>query len=279
MQIFSSHPDIPEEILSRGNIHKETYRVSEHDIDVNGVIRPALLLRYMQETNFLQHMNYPPTLAELREKRGRAFILSRLTMRIYKFLRSQDEIEVSSWITPIKGSSIDRCNRITHGGETAAEMVSFWALVDVNTKKLVRPEAEDMGFGYSEPLSFGVSRLRIPRELHMEPVGRYHVGWSLIDVNRHMNNTYYPDMFLDFMPDGSLEGRAVTEMTIAYDREAPYGEDLVIRRASNGSLMNSASGSNGAVPTETVFFTAERSDGQLCTEASFTLGKINDRRI
>ena len=81
-------------------------------------------------------------------------------------------------------------------------------------------------------------------------------------------------MFLDFMPKGSLDGRTVTEMTIAYDREAPYGEDLIIRRASNGSLMNTASQSDSAVPTETVFFTAEREDGNVCTEASFTIGKL-----
>lgn len=271
---FSSHLDIPQEILNRGNIHKERYRVSEHDIDFNGNIRPALLLRYMQETNFLQHYNYPPTLAELREKRGRAFILSRLTMRIYRPLKSQSEIEVSSWLGPIKSTSLDRYNRVTCGDETVAEMASFWALVDVNTKRLVRPEVEDMGFGFSEPLSLEVKRLRIPRELHMEPVGRYHVGWSLIDVNRHMNNTYYPDMFLDFMPNGSLDGRMVTEMTIAYDREAPYGEDLIIMRAANGSLMNTSGQSDEASPTETVFFTAERPDGGLCTEASFTIGRI-----
>ena len=271
---FSSHLNIPEEILSRGNVHRERYRVSEHDVDFNGCARPSILLRYMQETNFLQHMNYPPTLAELREKRGRAFILSRLTMRMLLPLHSQEEIDVEAWLAPIKSTSLDRYNRIWRGGDLIAEMASFWALVDVRTKKLVRPEVEDMGFGFSEPLALEVKRLRIPRELHMEPVGRYHVGWSLIDVNRHMNNTYYPDMFLDFMPKGSLDGRAVSEMTIAYDREAPYGEDLVIRRASNGSLMNTASQSGEAAPTETVFFTAERSDGQLCTEASFTLEKL-----
>lgn len=271
---FSSHLNIPEEILSRGNKHRERYRTSEHDIDFNGVVRPSILLRYMQETNFLQHVNNPPTLAELREKRGRAFILSRLTMKMYKPLHSQDEIDVDAWLAPIKSTSLDRYDQIFRGDELIAEMASFWALVDVRSKKLVRPEVEDMGFGFSDPLELEVKRLRIPRGLEMEPVGRYHVGWSLIDVNRHMNNTYYPDMFLDFMPKGSLDGRTVTEMTIAYDREAPYGEDLIIRRASNGSLMNTASQSDSAVPTETVFFTAEREDGNVCTEASFTIGKL-----
>ena len=65
---FSSHLNIPEEILSRGNKHRERYRASEHDIDFNGVVRPSILLRYMQETNFLQHVNNPPTLAELRKE-------------------------------------------------------------------------------------------------------------------------------------------------------------------------------------------------------------------
>ena len=52
-----------------------------------------------------------------------------------------------------------------------------------------------------------------------------------IDVNKHMNNTRYLDLFCSYIP--SMEGKTVVSATIFYQSEAPLGEVIRVYRAAN----------------------------------------------
>ena len=88
------------------------------------------------------------------------------------------------------------------------------------------------------PLTFGDEpemqtemplRFRIPRETVWEKVGERHISFSDIDYNMHMNNTKYPDMLCDFLPDPAA--MRVTGVSLAYCKEAAYGDTLTVERA------------------------------------------------
>jgi acyl-ACP thioesterase len=249
----------------RDRKHHEALRVVSNDIGCSGYARPSAFMRYLQDTASMQHEMNPPTTAQLRAEMQRAFILSRISLSIKADLFEHDKIDCLAWIVPFRGMSIDRCYEISRGGETVALGAAVWAICDTETKRFVRPEQKHFGFGFSEPHDFPCRRIAIPRDINMEEVGEFRVAWSSADMNRHLNNTVYADMFCDYLPEGMLDDRRISEFTISFLREAPLGEILTISRVSDGGA-----------PDETYYFTARLSDGNIAAEASFRLTAPTD---
>lgn len=206
--------------------HIEKYKVSCHDVDLNSIAKPSAVLRFFQETAYLQHEVYKPTIDELRAMR-KAYILSRVDLKIYKKLKAYDEITVESWACDSRGASFLRCGRMFRGDELVAEIYSLWAVVDMDTKRLCRHSDIELGFGTDEPLLFDSNaRVKIPPDLNLRIVGERTVYYGDVDNNRHMNNTNYPDMLVAFIPDN--EKATVESITINYEHEAKLGETFKV---------------------------------------------------
>ena len=114
-----------------------------------------------------------------------------------------------------------------------ARAASQWALVRVADRSLVRAQEFAMGFG-DEPEQQTASplRFRISPQTVWENVGQRHVSFADIDYNMHMNNTKYPDMLRDFLPEPAAV--RITGLSLAYRQEAAYGDTLTVERASAG---------------------------------------------
>lgn len=209
----------------------ENYRVNSHDCNERGSVRPSLMLRYMQETANLQLYNLGPTAEEL-VREDRAFILSRLNMSIYGELHAYENITVSTWACESRGVSFNRCYQIRRGDELIAEAVSVWGLIGISDRRIYRVEDVTLGFDVDEPLELDApKRVHIPRDMKLALVGERAVVYGDIDSNRHMNNTNYPDMLCDFIPD--IERKRVLNVGITFAGEAKRGEVLKIYMAEN----------------------------------------------
>lgn len=237
----------------------EKYRVNSHDCDSYGVVRASLVLRYMQETAYLHMKNAKPSSEEMRRD-GMAFLLSRINMSIYHPLHSCDEIEVETWTCDSRGVSFGRCYRILREGEIIAEAATVWALIDIASRRLYRVDEFSGGYGEdaAPPLELDApKRVHIPKELNLSLVGERPIVYSDLDVNCHMNNTNYPDMLCDFIPD--MLGKRVISMSISFAAEAKFGEVLKIYMAESDGQY---------------YFRTLRSDGSINVEAVMILEEI-----
>jgi medium-chain acyl-[acyl-carrier-protein] hydrolase len=204
----------------------ENYRINTHDCDASGIVRASLVLRYMQETANMQMKNLGPTNEDLRRNKM-AFLLSRINISLYHPLYAGDEITCTSWGCESRGVSFNRCYQIRRGDEVIAEAASVWGLVDTETHKLLKVDEITLGFGIDDPLELDVPRrVHIPRDINMTLVGERTVVYSDIDANLHMNNTNYPDMLCDFIPD--MTGKRVISLSISFAKEAKLGEVLKV---------------------------------------------------
>ena len=214
----------------------ERFHINSHDCDENGIVRASLILRYMQEAANLQLHHLGPTNEELRA-RGTAFILSRISMNLYRPLHAYEDITASTWGCESRGVSFNRCYQIMREDEVIAEAESVWGLIGIADHKLYRVDEIELGFGTDEPLTLDAPRrVHIPRDLQLSPVGERSVMYSDLDANRHMNNTNYPDMLCDFIPD--MNQKRVTSMSISFAGEAKPGETLKIYMHENGGLYH-----------------------------------------
>ena len=204
----------------------EKYRVSTHDTDINQRLSLTGILRYLQETAFYHMENTKPSYQELFSE-GKAFLINRMTLSVYREIYSHDEIEVETWASESAGLAFNRCYRLRRRGEIAAEAIAVWSLYNFRDKRFIRVSDFENGYGEEPMLELDMpKRFHIPRETELSLVGEHTVRYIDADLNRHMNNTVYGDFFCGFLPD--MTGKHVIKFDINYRNEAPLGESVKV---------------------------------------------------
>jgi acyl-CoA thioesterase FadM len=238
--------------------HSEHYKIKWHDTNANREVRPSKILMYMQETANAHLLANGLSLDSLRDERSLAFLLSRIAIRFYKPLFTGDEIEVQTWICEGHGFAFDRCFVVIRGNEVIAEAYSVWALLNLKEKRLMRTNEFSYGFPPELPLeSELVTRLRMPAVSSMTYAGERKIVFSDIDYNGHMNNTNYPDMLCDFVPQ--IHQKRVVSLTLSFLHEATYEHSLQVYRKEE---------ENG------FYFRTLDTDGTVCLDALMQLEEI-----
>lgn len=236
----------------------ESVTVSPHHMEINNISSASAVLRYMQDAAYNHMFNYPPSMDDLKAD-NKAFLLSKLGMSIYSPLRVNEKLQVKTWACESKGYSFFRCSQILRENEIVAELISIWALVDTENRKLLRISDYEQNYENDELLDLDIpSRLRIPRELELSLAGEYTVSYNDVDSNMHINNTNYPDILCGFLP--TMKGRRVVKIAINYLQDAPLGETIKVyaSKEDDGSI----------------WFRTIRQDGEINIEAEMVLENL-----
>lgn len=210
--------------------YTKCFEVSTHDVDVHNRIKPSSLQRYMMETAMHQMKDRKPSYGDLFEK-DQAFILTRLTIEIFHQIRQYSTIEVQTWNCPAKGVTFLRCFEVYCQDELMARGHSVWGVASPTTGKLWKSSEVDISsFETEAVLEMELpTRLRFPKELAFEEVGVKTVLYGEVDMNMHMNNTYYMDILWNYIPD--VIQKEITSISLRYHAEAPLGGTLCISRS------------------------------------------------
>ena len=205
-------------------------QVRWHETDLNRTVTPSALQMYMQETANHQLHDMDLDLDRMRDELRVGFLLSRIATRIYRPLHAYESIEAQTWTCASRGLNFERCFRVLRDGETVAESYSSWGLMHLDEHRLLRADEIDFPVPPEEKiLPQGVpTRFRVPPASEMEKVGSRRIGYADIDYNGHMNNTKYPDMLCDFLPDVTRE--RVMGLSLSYLHEAAFGKELDVYR-------------------------------------------------
>ncbi|MBE6703303.1 MAG: acyl-CoA thioesterase [Ruminococcaceae bacterium] len=187
--------------------YTEKYNVRWHDTDANRKVRPSGVLMFMQETANRQFEAAGRPLDRIRDEEGVGFILSRIAIEMMAPIHAYEDITVATFTCESKGFTFPRGFEVKRGETVVARAMSQWALVRVADKALVRAVDFPMSFGNEPELALEMPlRFRLPKDLFWETVGYRNIVFSDIDYNMHMNNTKYPDMLCDFLPDPAHTG-------------------------------------------------------------------------
>ena len=226
-----------------------------HDVDHNGVVRTSSLMKYIQSAAQTQLTLNGMSYDELKNMK-RAFILSRIKMEFTEPVRAYEHLTAVTYPCDSRGYSFLRCYALEKNGRTIGRAVSMWALIDTDTRALVRVNDFELGLETHEPHELALTRFTTPATARV--VGTYTVNYGDTDQNCHMNNTRYPDMYSNFLP---LAGKRIKTLSINYLNEAPMGATLRVERAD---------GMDGY----TYYFRTVREDGKVNTEAEILLEDI-----
>ncbi len=91
--------------------------------------------------------------------------------------------------------------------------------------------------------------LAVPHAIATRPMDNQRtltVGFSLLDCNGHMNNTYYMDWVADLLPSAFHQAHPVQEFTVCYMNEAREGDEIGLSFAlSDGPTLTVDAQRNG----------------------------------
>ena len=213
--------------------HIEHYTVRWHDTDARRELRPTALLALMQETSNLQFVTSGRSLDAIRDDEGVGFVVSRLAFDVLRPVGAFEKLRVETFTCRGRGYTFPRGFEVFCGEELVARCHSLWALVRIADRSLVKCADFPLTFGDEPELSTETPlRFRVPADLAFERVGERRIAFADLDYNMHMNNTKYPDMVCDFLPDPV--GTRVVGMSLAYYREAAFGDTVTVLRADVG---------------------------------------------
>ncbi len=193
---------------------------------------------------------------------GIVFVLAKMKSVFYKPIFSYDELKLESSHRKVKGVSFIRDYTLTRNGELVGETSSYWVLMDINSRRLCRPNVIEGNLNSPKELcSFEIDdRFSFPDAVDIS-VYPYTVVFGDIDENKHMNNTRYPDICLDALC-GISQDSFVSEVRIDYIAEAKLGDELLLEY--NTQAIDS-----------TYYFAAQnKTTGKKCFDAKIKISKF-----
>ncbi len=227
--------------------------VDIHDVDYNGIAKTSSIMKYIQSAAQSQ-LNDGGMSYESLKSNKKAFILSRIKLEVLRPLPAYTPLTAITYPCESRGYSFLRCYTLECDGEIVARAISVWALIDTETRALVRVKDFELGLATLPPNDLVLRAMKLPSAL--TDVGGYGVHYGDVDQNMHMNNTKYPDMYSNFLP---LGGKMIRSITINYSKEAQIGEKLRVQMGEDGGCY---------------YFRTVRSDGQINSEAQIELCDI-----
>ena len=206
------------------------HKVSGYEIDINGIVSVTSILRYAQEAANLQHLEYGPTIPELREN-GKAFILSRIALDYIEPIRVHDDLTITTWLNAARGFGYSRYTQISKNGTVCVNILAQWGAMEIGTRRPIKVDEIALGFTPDDDTLQLTSPLRLKKPIS-EPqnVASHTVLYGDCDENIHLNNANYPMLFCGYVQ--SMEGKMVSEFSINYQHEAKLGTKFDIFCAS-----------------------------------------------
>ncbi len=223
-------------------------RVESYDVQPNGNLKISSLLKMLQKAAGddvnRTSLNYF-SLAEL----NIAFVLTKMTLKILHDIKVYDELTIISHPRKTRGASFPRDFIIKRGENIVAVARSMWVLIDLEKRTILRPSAIDSigSLATSDEDDFDlVDVRRIINEDSLSRTNVHRVEYSMLDMNNHLNNTFYADFIysslsiLNKIPSTD----AGLYMQINYKNEARLGDKIEIFTDSSDASVCDISARN-----------------------------------
>ena len=227
--------------------------VDVHDVDYNGIAKTSSIMKYIQSAAQCQLTESGLSYDNLKNA-NKAFVLSRIKLEVLKPLTEYTPLTATTYPCESRGYSFLRCYSLEADGEVVARAISVWALIDTESRALVKVNDFELGLTTMPQNELVLGPMKLPSS--MTDIGGYGVHYGDVDRNMHMNNTKYPDMYANFLP---LQNKMIKSITINYSSEAQIGEKLRVQRGEADGYY---------------YFRTVRSDGKVNSEAQIELADI-----
>ncbi len=217
-----------------------TKRIETYDVQPNSLIKMSTLFKMFQKAAGDDFDKTGMTYEVLRSH-GIVFVLTKNTVQFYDDIKKYDEVTITTYPRGTRGVSFIRDYEIYIGNKRVAYATSTWVLLDINNRRLLRPNAlDDIGSVPVETDNFiELEDKRIKFDINsLSRTDVREVYYSHIDYNGHMNNTFYPEIVFDYLPDECKNTLKNKTLSVYYTTELMQGQRYeVYTKFENNEFM------------------------------------------
>ncbi len=212
------------------NQYSEQWLVNRHDGDFYGDIKPASILRYVQQVS-TAHAYHMGVTDEVYARTHTAYVLAKIAMHITRMPHVDETVTLITEPERLKHAVNKRITTLCDAqGQEEAVVDSRWVLIDVDKRMILRkhpPEIALWDHDVERSLSMKMTKAKFES---CEPLGTRTAVYSLCDMNGHMNNTRYIDVVCDALPWDWWDQWRLEDLVIYYHKEVPRGESFALYR-------------------------------------------------
>ena len=204
------------------------FRSATYDVGLNGQMSLTALLRYFQEAAHEHANNLGVGFSKLREQ-NIFWVLSAINLEIGELPGFDEIFTIKTWPRGNDRLYSLRDFLLFHNDKIVAKATTLWLLIDVNSKRPIRPERVVEGIDFfSEKRVFSNDFAPITPIIEKSLIEERHVRFSDLDINRHVNNVRYLEWVLDAVHDYCNIENRIKGITVQYLGEFLEGEKAFI---------------------------------------------------
>ena len=201
----------------------KNYCVRLSDVGVHGVLGGQAPMNILQDIAAEHAMNLGFGVNDLAGN-DLAWFLGRLSVRVNRYPRWDEEITVATWPCGSRGLMCFRDFEITDSaGDIIVAASSGWLVVDLNRRRPLRPNRAlgEIPINPKRVLETDFQEIDEPGECRFSKT--FEPRFAEIDLNNHINNSIYLTWATESMPQEVLAGYVPVEIDIAFKSEVSLG--------------------------------------------------------
>lgn len=241
--------------MDTSNVYKEDYFLSAGEVNAEGILSvPMLTSRIIDiataHANSLGIGN--PDMLELKA----GWVLSRLTIEMFRYPAVNTSYSVSTWITAWNRHFSERCFCIADAeGNVMGYARSIWMVISTETHENVGLSHLNLPGGMVSDRECPIKRQAKHRQIvaiddsasspellrSTHPDTHYTFKYCDLDYYRHVNTVRYVVLLLNQLPLDLYDRETVRRLELSFLNEARYGMDVVVRRSQTEAGDNAFS--------------------------------------
>ncbi len=209
------------------NIWTQTYNVNTFLVNPQKKLGLYGLLNLLQDTAWI-HATHLGHGYESMIKEGTAWVLTRQKLVMDSWPSWGDDVELNTWIRPLKGIVAIRDFEIYCKGKKIGASTTQWLILDLATRKPSERTISWLPEGClpDAPPVPEASKVSLKTNLH--EVAQFHVRNSDLDLNGHVNNTKYAQWILDSVSLEKHREYILNEYEVNFIAETRSGDVISI---------------------------------------------------
>lgn len=196
-------------------------RIRYSETDEKGQLKLESFVDYFQDCSTFQSEDLGVGVQWLLS-RNRCWVLNSWQIRIHRYPKLGDAVEVYTWPYSLKGILGDRNYMLKDDkGEVLAEATSLWSYFDTQNKRPAKIDEDVLERYTLEPgmdAMWEGRKILMPKQ--MQALSSFCVQRNHLDTNHHVNNSAYVKMALEYLPADYVPDK----LRVEYKRSAVYGD-------------------------------------------------------
>lgn len=214
--------------------HTHTYRLTAGESGAEATMPVTLLLERIIEVA-TEHANSLDIGYDRLNKRGVAWVLSRVSFEMKRYPRINENYSLTTWIEGYNRHFCDRCFTVLDGNSHIIGYVyTMWTAIDIERRCVADLDLLESDMFPVSPRQIPLSKAPRLKNLVDPQTEEYTFKYCDIDFNRHVNSVRYLAVLLNRWPLGYYDTHDIKRLDICFHRECHFGDTVTVAVSDKG---------------------------------------------